>query len=75
MLNDATSTTLYRALDGLAMRVPIPTGSMTDLTVVLKKEATKEEVKMESFSSIESIISAELRKRKSKIIFLRNKIK
>jgi glyceraldehyde 3-phosphate dehydrogenase len=31
-------------LDGAAMRVPIPTGSLTDLTVVLKKEVTKEEV-------------------------------
>ena len=31
-------------LDGIAMRVPIPTGSLTDLTVVLKKEVTTEEV-------------------------------
>lgn len=31
-------------LDGVAMRVPIPDGSMTDLTVVLKKEATKEQI-------------------------------
>jgi glyceraldehyde 3-phosphate dehydrogenase len=31
-------------LDGLAMRVPVPDGSMTDLTVVLKKEATKEQI-------------------------------
>lgn len=31
-------------LDGLAMRVPVPDGSMTDLTVILKKEATKEEI-------------------------------
>jgi glyceraldehyde 3-phosphate dehydrogenase len=31
-------------LDGVAMRVPIPDGSMTDLTVVLKKEATKEAI-------------------------------
>ncbi|MDX5346759.1 MAG: type I glyceraldehyde-3-phosphate dehydrogenase [Hymenobacteraceae bacterium] len=31
-------------LDGIAMRVPIPDGSLTDLTVVLKKEATKEEI-------------------------------
>ncbi len=27
-------------LDGIALRVPVPTGSLTDLTVVLKKEAT-----------------------------------
>lgn len=32
-------------LDGIAMRVPIPTGSLTDLTVVLKKEVTAEQVK------------------------------
>ncbi|WP_439882198.1 type I glyceraldehyde-3-phosphate dehydrogenase [Pontibacter sp. MBLB2868] len=31
-------------LDGVAMRVPIPDGSLTDLTVVLKKPATKEEI-------------------------------
>ena len=31
-------------LDGYAMRVPIPTGSATDLTVELKKAATKEEI-------------------------------
>ncbi|WP_421976558.1 type I glyceraldehyde-3-phosphate dehydrogenase [Roseivirga seohaensis] len=31
-------------LDGIALRVPIPDGSLTDLTVVLKKEVTKEEV-------------------------------
>jgi glyceraldehyde 3-phosphate dehydrogenase len=31
-------------LDGIAMRVPIPDGSLTDLTVVLKRPATKEEI-------------------------------
>ena len=31
-------------LDGIALRVPIPDGSLTDLTVVLKKEATAEEI-------------------------------
>jgi len=31
-------------LDGLAMRVPIPDGSLTDLTVLLKKETTVEEI-------------------------------
>lgn len=31
-------------LDGCALRVPIPNGSLTDLTVTLKKEATKEEI-------------------------------
>ncbi|MEI6405403.1 MAG: type I glyceraldehyde-3-phosphate dehydrogenase [Actinomycetes bacterium] len=31
-------------LDGYAMRVPVPTGSATDLTAVLKKSATKDEI-------------------------------
>jgi glyceraldehyde 3-phosphate dehydrogenase len=31
-------------LDGYAMRVPVPTGSATDLTVRLAKETTKEEL-------------------------------
>ncbi len=31
-------------LDGFAMRVPVPTGSATDLTVTLSREATKEEI-------------------------------
>ncbi|MHB1165185.1 MAG: type I glyceraldehyde-3-phosphate dehydrogenase [Candidatus Nanopelagicales bacterium] len=31
-------------LDGYAMRVPVPTGSATDLTVELRKAATKDEI-------------------------------
>jgi len=31
-------------LDGFAMRVPVPTGSATDLTVQLERETTKDEV-------------------------------
>src|SRR4029078_8878852 len=31
-------------LDGYALRVPIPTGSVTDLTVTLNAEVTKDEV-------------------------------
>lgn len=31
-------------LEGIAMRVPTPTGSLTDLTCVLKKETTVEEI-------------------------------
>ncbi|QKW05851.1 type I glyceraldehyde-3-phosphate dehydrogenase [Streptomyces sp. NA04227] len=31
-------------LDGLAMRVPVPTGSVTDLVVTLEREVTKDEV-------------------------------
>lgn len=35
---------LQGKLDGIAMRVPIPDGSLTDLTCVLKKSVTKEEI-------------------------------
>jgi len=35
---------LQGKLDGIAMRVPIPDGSLTDFTVELKKETTAEEV-------------------------------
>lgn len=31
-------------LDGIALRVPVPDGSLTDLTVIVKKEVTAEEV-------------------------------
>lgn len=31
-------------LDGISVRVPTPTGSLVDLVVMLKKEATKEEI-------------------------------
>lgn len=35
---------LQGKLDGIALRVPIPSGSLTDLTVVLSKDTTIEEV-------------------------------
>ncbi len=35
---------LQGKLDGKAMRVPIPDGSLTDLTVILKKETSAEEI-------------------------------
>ncbi|GAB3538291.1 type I glyceraldehyde-3-phosphate dehydrogenase [Pontibacter brevis] len=35
---------LQGKLDGVAMRVPIPDGSLTDLTCILKRAATKEEI-------------------------------
>ncbi len=35
---------LQGKLDGFAIRVPVPDGSMTDLSVVLKKEATADEI-------------------------------
>lgn len=33
-------------MDGMAVRVPTPTGSLVDLVAVLKKEATREEINM-----------------------------
>lgn len=33
-------------LDGLALRVPVPDGSITDIVVMLKREVTKEEVNL-----------------------------
>jgi len=35
---------LQGLLDGVAMRVPVPDGSMTDLTVLLKRDATIEQI-------------------------------
>jgi glyceraldehyde 3-phosphate dehydrogenase len=35
---------LQGKLDGFALRVPVPTGSIVDLTVVTKKKASKEEI-------------------------------
>jgi len=35
---------LQGRLDGVAMRVPVPDGSLTDLTVILKKEVTKAQI-------------------------------
>jgi glyceraldehyde 3-phosphate dehydrogenase len=36
--------TMKGRLDGTALRVPVPTGSITDLNAVLKKAATVEEI-------------------------------
>ena len=41
-------------LDGCAMRVPTPDGSLTDLTVVLKKEASAEEINTAMKSAAET---------------------
>ncbi len=37
-------TDLKGKLDGMAVRVPVPTGSITDLTCIMKKETSAEEV-------------------------------
>jgi glyceraldehyde 3-phosphate dehydrogenase len=36
--------TLKGKLDGFALRVPVPDGSFTDLTLVLKRDATKQQI-------------------------------
>ncbi|MCL7398595.1 MAG: type I glyceraldehyde-3-phosphate dehydrogenase, partial [Thaumarchaeota archaeon] len=36
--------TMKGKLDGLALRVPVPNGSINDLVVLLKRDVTKEEV-------------------------------
>ena len=41
-------------LDGYALRVPVPTGSITDLTVVAKREVTIEEIKAAYKAAAES---------------------
>lgn len=47
-------------LDGVAMRVPVPDGSLTDLTVILKKEVKKEDInaamKQAAASSMKGIL-------------------
>jgi glyceraldehyde 3-phosphate dehydrogenase len=35
---------LQGKLDGFALRVPVPTGSIVDLTVVTKKKASKDDI-------------------------------
>lgn len=35
---------LNQKFDGLAIRVPVPVGSLSDITAVLKKEATRDEI-------------------------------
>ena len=50
-------------LDGIALRVPVPDGSLTDLTVILKKETTADEInavmKKASESSLNGILQYE----------------
>jgi glyceraldehyde 3-phosphate dehydrogenase len=52
---------LLGKLDGYAIRVPVPTGSATDLTVVLKKAATLEEVNAAYKAASEGALKGYLR--------------
>lgn len=42
--------------DGMALRVPVATGSITDFTFILKKDATKEEVNQALKDATENVI-------------------
>jgi glyceraldehyde 3-phosphate dehydrogenase len=52
---------LLGKLDGYAIRVPVPTGSATDLTVVLKKAATLDEVNAAYKAASEGALKGYLR--------------
>jgi glyceraldehyde 3-phosphate dehydrogenase len=52
---------LLGKLDGYAIRVPVPTGSATDLTVVLKKSATVDEVNAAYKAASEGALKGYLR--------------
>ena len=51
--------------DGVAFRVPVPTCSLSDLTIVLKKNTTKEDVN-------QALIDASKTKRFEGILFCTN---
>jgi glyceraldehyde 3-phosphate dehydrogenase len=59
----ATSLTipeLKGKLDGIAMRVPVPTGSVTDLVVTLEREVTRDEVNAAFKAASESTLKGYL---------------
>ncbi|MBI4427000.1 MAG: type I glyceraldehyde-3-phosphate dehydrogenase [Candidatus Magasanikbacteria bacterium] len=58
-------TNLQGIFDGVAFRVPVPTCSLSDLTIVLKKNVTKEEVN-------QALIDASKTKRFEGILFCTN---
>jgi glyceraldehyde 3-phosphate dehydrogenase len=47
-------------LDGVAMRVPVPDGSLTDLTCILKREVTAAEMKGVLEYTIDPIVSSDI---------------
>lgn len=55
-------------LDGSAMRVPIPDGSLTDLTVILKKEATASEINAAVKAAAESSLKGILEYNEEEIV-------
>ncbi|MEU4668365.1 type I glyceraldehyde-3-phosphate dehydrogenase [Amycolatopsis sp. NPDC023774] len=59
---------LQGKLDGYALRVPVPTGSATDLTVTLTKSATLEEVNAAYKAAAEGALSGYLRYNEDPIV-------
>ncbi|MEV0072861.1 MULTISPECIES: type I glyceraldehyde-3-phosphate dehydrogenase [unclassified Amycolatopsis] len=59
---------LQGKLDGYALRVPVPTGSATDLTVTLTKPATLEEVNAAYKAAAEGSLSGYLRYNEDPIV-------
>ncbi|MEW2504395.1 type I glyceraldehyde-3-phosphate dehydrogenase [Amycolatopsis sp. CA-161197] len=59
---------LQGKLDGYALRVPVPTGSATDLTVTLTKSATLEEVNAAYKAAAEGPLSGYLRYNEDPIV-------
>ncbi|MET7998906.1 type I glyceraldehyde-3-phosphate dehydrogenase [Amycolatopsis sp. NPDC005232] len=59
---------LQGKLDGYALRVPVPTGSATDLTVTLTKPATLEEVNAAYKAAAEGALSGYLRYNEDPIV-------
>lgn len=55
-------------LDGVAMRVPTPTGSLTDLTAILKKEVTAEEINAAMKAAAESSLKGILEYTEDEIV-------
>lgn len=45
-------------MDGVAYRVPVPDGSLTDITLLLKKDATAEEINSELKKAAEGELKA-----------------
>ncbi|MFK0110017.1 type I glyceraldehyde-3-phosphate dehydrogenase [Streptomyces sp. NPDC091217] len=59
---------LVGALDGIAVRVPVEDGSLTDLTVVLEREATPDEINAAFEASAEGPLNGILRVSKAPIV-------
>ncbi|WP_405969501.1 type I glyceraldehyde-3-phosphate dehydrogenase [Streptomyces sp. NBC_00988] len=59
---------LAGALDGIAVRVPVEDGSLTDLAVVLRREVTSEEINAAFDEAAEGLLNGILRVSKAPIV-------